>query len=129
VRESEHRIVVQYLATFNPQQSWVMTGAMSADLLSHEQGLFDLTEWYARKMRHETQIYLKEKSGVLPFQEIVDGVKNIFKKLNNELFDQQHIYNSETNNGRNREYQRIWNNRIQEGLKSLQDFSSPSVYY
>jgi hypothetical protein len=38
-------------AEFYPSTSWVKPGRKSAELLRHEQGHFDITELYARKMR------------------------------------------------------------------------------
>jgi hypothetical protein len=76
---------------FYPGSSWVKAGRKSVELLRHEQGHFDITELYARKMRRairEAHIGCEEAAG-----------RKIFQGLDREWGKEERRYDVETRDG------------------------------
>lgn len=97
-------------AFFYPEMSWYKKGEVNAHILNHEQGHFDITELYARKLRKAfaeykvTENYKKELSA-------------IFTKLNNERQQMQNRYDKETNHSQNVEKEIQWQKLIATELQ------------
>lgn len=102
---------------FRKNKSWVKKHFLSSkEGLKHEQGHFDLTEIYARKMRKE----LQGRSFTLDnFQK---DFKKIYDKNVEELDKVQEQYDDETNHHINKEEQVKWNSKIEQDLKDLNDY-------
>jgi hypothetical protein len=124
VKEANQRYVVQVQAYFDANQSWVVTSEAQPSLLIHEQKLFDLTELYARKMRADVAKLMNNKSTQHDFETLLEKVRLIYMKWNNELFKAQQRYNVETNNGKNKEAQDLWNKQIDEELEDYAGFAA-----
>lgn len=101
---------------FSRTKSW---GLMKTDyILAHEQGHFDITEIFARKLNEALQHY--------------DFNKKTFKKDINDIYQDivsqkeayQKAYDEETDHSRKRKVQYDWLNTIQKLLDETEAFSS-----
>jgi hypothetical protein len=107
---------------FERDKSWASPVVrQNSKLLSHEQGHFDITEYYVR-------IYRK----VLGNSELkVSTISERFKFLTDSissLCDQcQNLYDSETRFGKDAANQILWNKQIQVDLKSLNSYTNADV--
>ena len=124
VRHGESGLVAEFNAFLDVSESWVVQNAQTTALLRHEQGIFDLTELYARKMRKAGADFIKQQGANINFDDLLAEVRNIYRELNNELFQEQKIYNAETCNGTNKEEQLRWEEKIKAELKKLESFAS-----
>lgn len=124
VRHGEAGLVAEFNAFLDVSESWVVQNAQTTTLLRHEQGIFDLTELYARKMRKAGVEFIKQQGANINFDALLAEVRNIYRELNNELFQEQKIYNAETCNGTNKEQQILWEEKIKTELKKLESFAS-----
>lgn len=103
---------------FIPSKSWVNeTGRASAVLLKHEQGHFDLAEYYARVLRlslHRSKLTPQNiRDRVLQFRDSVSTVEDA----------RQELYDQETELGRSADRQIDWEQAIKRDLKSLEEYS------
>jgi hypothetical protein len=124
VKSDAAGINVEFNAYVDANESWVLKGAATSQLLRHEQGLFDITELYARKMKKATHQYIKQQGANLNYESLLLAVREIYKELNNELFAEQQQYNVQTVNGGNLQAQIDWENKIKAEMNKLSDFAS-----
>lgn len=87
-------------------------------ILQHEQGHFDITEIYARKLAKELKEY---KFNPRKFQE---DVNKIYKRLMDEKEEYQEKYDKETDFSRNKEKQAEWLDKIRQGLEETDDYAN-----
>src|SRR5262245_33122064 len=71
----QNRLVFVTYGFFEKKKSWKQNGVTSSSLLEHEQGHFDITEYFARKLRSELRKYK------LQFTTYQDDVKNISRRI------------------------------------------------
>jgi hypothetical protein len=81
---------------FYPNSSWVKPGRKSLELLKHEQGHFDLTELYARKMRKAIR---DAKIGCEDDRTAEADGKRIFAQLDRDWEKSEKQYDAETMDG------------------------------
>ena len=111
-----HTLKYTITCQFDENKSW---GKVKTDyILSHEQGHFDITEIYARKLN---KLLMEYK---------IDNVKTLSKDLNkiyqttmHELNHYQDVYDGDTNFSINKEMQAEWLGKINKELKSLQPYA------
>ena len=102
---------------FDKNKSW---GRVKNDhILAHEQGHFDITELYARKLNKAMKEYRFRSSTVSK------DVNERYQKIVNELQEMQNSYDFETDHSRNFSQQREWEERIK---KELHEWSAHSDY-
>jgi hypothetical protein len=105
--------------TFSMQRSWVRPDAMTAEVLEHEQGHFDLCELYTRKLRAR----FNSTEGIT-----VDNLKRITRsvwaEVHGEYAEQQELYEEETAHGLNREGQVAWTARLEKELAATESWAS-----
>jgi molecular chaperone DnaK (HSP70) len=108
------RITVIVLNKFLKEKSWIMNRKPS--VLSHEQGHFDISEIYARKIRKAVNELLRKN---------IDD-ENIYKEtiklFLNELAIHQEKYDAETHHGFLFDKQSACENKIQKELNELKMF-------
>ncbi len=114
-------LFVNIKANVQPNKSWVKLKAMTKDLLKHEQVHFDITELFARKLRH---LVLNSK-----FPKT--GVGNELKKMsfNNTIAFKkyQSLYDSLTNHSLIKAKQLEWEKKIVKELKELDAYSNTDL--
>ncbi len=100
---------------FSPCKSWVK-GKRSPGLLMHEQGIFDIAEYFRRT-------YNKKVSEAKYSPATIRAVMmDLYKEVLNECGAVEKAYDGETLFGRNEEAQQQWNRKINDMLASLQDY-------
>jgi len=101
---------------FSKTSSW---GRHKTDyILQHEQGHFDITELFARKLAKELKEY---KFDPRKYQ---DDVSKIYKKLMDEKEEYQTKYDKETDFSRNKEQQAGWLEKIKDELDELDEYAN-----
>ena len=86
--------------------------------MDHEQLHFDITEWFARKLR-KTFAGLEDPCHMPPedIKAIANGIRKKWKATQNQ-------YDREANHGRDHEEQEGWQELVAERLESLAEFAS-----
>ena len=101
---------------FSKIKSW---GRYKTDyILQHEQGHFDITELFARKLAKELREY---KFNPHKYQ---DDVGKIYKKLMDEKEVYQNKYDKETDFSRNKDKQVEWLEKIKDELDELDEYAN-----
>jgi hypothetical protein len=112
---------ITLIAYLDRTKSWVSKRHADSLFLKHEQGHFDLTEAYTRKLR-------KKISSIRPAR---DNFTNEIKKFYNwaweDLQKQQAAYDKATDEGAIDFAQRVWDTHIQNLLLQYKDYASPNV--
>ena len=98
---------IHVYASFKKNESWMKTAR--EDVLAHEQLHFAITEYFARKLYHDSQQLRTERGNVSA------AANNLFKAINRECDEMQEAYDEETEHGVRPESQEKWEKRI-EGL-------------
>jgi len=109
---------VAYIITcrFSKTSSW---GRHKTDyILQHEQGHFDITELFARKLAKELKEY---KFNSRNYQE---DVGNIYKKVMEDKEEYQNKYDKETDFSRNKPQQAEWLQKIKDELDDLEEYAN-----
>ena len=101
---------------FNKEKSW---GLMKTDyILAHEQGHFDITEIFARRLNEALQTYQFNK------KTFKKDIGQIYQSIVSQKEEYQRIYDAETDHSRNRKVQYDWLEKIDSLLVETQAFSS-----
>jgi len=100
---------------FYRSESWVRVRTDAA--LVHEQGHFDITEIFARKLRKRLQTFIPGR-GSLGKQ-----LKQLYDEVEGERVAIENLYDSETKHSADAKRQANWNERIREELKALEEFA------
>ena len=106
-------------AVFMPKGSKKKQGKQSDKLLKHEQGHFDITEIFTRKLRQSYQNH-KFKS----YKTVGKDLNKIYNKNNSEWRKLQGLYDKETKHSKNEIKQIEWNSKIKVLLTELDDFKT-----
>jgi hypothetical protein len=120
VRETNSRIVSfdsQVYAHFYPNKSWYIKEQGDNHILAHEQLHFDITELYARKFR-------KQISQLKVTNNIKSELRQLHLNINKEVAVTQNLYDLESDNSVNREFQAKWNVYIKRELAKLEAYKS-----
>lgn len=106
------RLVYEYdvRALFFPEKSWVKEELKDDELLLHEQLHFDITAWYAARLR-------KAFDTISPTLDPKSTVEIIYNKVRKELDSVQHLYDEETNYSLNLKEQLLWESRVKQYLE------------
>jgi hypothetical protein len=115
-RISNNQLSYQINCDFSKTKSWGLL--KTPYILAHEQGHFDITEIFARKLNKALRHYHFNKR---TFKQDINSIyDNIIKEK--EAF--QETYDSETNHSRNKRIQREWLDRIEEMLEETEPFAN-----
>lgn len=106
----------QILCSFSKKKSW---GLLKTDyILAHEQGHFDITEIYARKLHKELSEYIVNR------RTFRQDINEIYNRVVKEKEAFQEAYDGETDHSRNKNLQKNWLVRIDEILVETEPYSS-----
>jgi hypothetical protein len=105
-------------ARFNTQESWTRYPELnnSDEALNHEKRHLDITEIYARKLRHAVS---KARFSSLHFTSELD---RMFNDLAAQHRAEQARYDHETKHSTDSEQQSKWDKKIDDQLKALSDY-------
>jgi len=115
----EGALDIRVEAEFYPRSSWVKAGRKSVELLRHEQGHFDITELYARRMRKAIR---DARIGCEDDRRAEAAGKRIFEGLDREWDREEKRYDVETRDGTDLERQREALDRVGRGLGELSGY-------
>ncbi len=101
---------------FNKNTSWVKV--KNDYILSHEQGHFDITEIFARRLYKALKEYKYNDATVK------DDVNRIYDNSMHQLHDTQVQYDRETNSSLNTVKQAEWLKKISDELNELRDYAN-----
>jgi hypothetical protein len=104
------------IAVFYKSESWVKGRTESA--LIHEQGHFDITEIFARKLRKRLQAFVPRR-GDLGHQ-----LRLLYDETESERDAMENLYDKETKHSIDAVRQAYWNGRIRRELKALEEFAN-----
>lgn len=108
---------VEVESAFDRSRSWVKEWRTDG-LLAHEQLHFDITEWFARKLRKTLEGL--EDACHMPSEEI----KAKANKIRKEWKATQDQYDRDADHGRYHEGQVKWEERVGEEMEALEEFAS-----
>jgi len=101
---------------FSKTASW---GKHKTDyILQHEQGHFDITELFARKLAKELKTYKFDR------RHYQEDISKIYKKVMDEKEEYQTKYDKETDFSRNKQQQSEWLEKIKDELDDLDEYAN-----
>lgn len=100
--------------------TWVVRSAKTAELLSHEQGHYDITGLSGRDMGNEI---LAARAGTI--EDLQQQITDIIERYRQQAQELNTRYDTETGGGRNRDAQRRWDERIRGSISGGTPFSAP----
>jgi hypothetical protein len=101
---------------FNKEKSW---GLMKTDyILAHEQGHFDITEIFARRLNEALQNYQFNK------RTFKKDISQIYQSIVSEKEEYQKTYDAQTDHSRNRKIQYDWLEKIESLLTETQPYAN-----
>lgn len=101
-------------ALFFPEKSWVRPELKDDELLLHEQLHFDITAWYAIKLRRAFDT-------ITPVNDPKEMISAVYDRIRKELDSVQDHYDRETDFSRNTKEQLLWQSRVNTYLKNAYD--------
>jgi hypothetical protein len=108
-RADGYELRFEVAAYFYPEKSWYQPGLCDEAVLRHEQLHFDISEMYARKLRHKL-IKAQFTSNVKA------EVQAIYDAVLRELHKEQSQYDYETNYSRDHANQLAWEKMVEKAL-------------
>jgi len=108
-------VTYKIICRFSKTKSWVLH--KTDHILGHEQGHFDITEIFARKLNKKTGEYKFNKN---TYQQ---DLQKIYKDIVEEKEDLQNRYDKETDFSRNKDKQAEWLKKIENMLTELEDYA------
>jgi hypothetical protein len=100
--------------------TWVVTSAKTAELLSHEQSHYDIQGLMGRDMGNE--ILAARAPSAEALQEQVTAIIERYRERGRQL---TRDYDNETDHGRNRDAQHRWDQAIRTAMDNGTPFSAP----
>ncbi|MBD0331667.1 MAG: DUF922 domain-containing protein [Chitinophagaceae bacterium] len=114
-------LVYQINCSFSKAKSWGLV--KTPYILTHEQGHFDITELFARKLHKALKEYILNRA---TFQK---DINRIYEQIIEEKEAFQAAYDGETDHSRSRQAQLEWLEKIDELLAQTEPYADyPSVY-
>lgn len=100
---------------FYPQKSW--TKVQSNHILAHEQGHFDISQLFTRKLHKALSEYRFRAASV------DRDVQKIYQQISQDQAAFQQLYDQETNYSRNLAEQKNWQDKIEKELEELEQYA------
>jgi hypothetical protein len=114
-RIEDNQLVYTITCDFSKLKSW---GLLRTDyILAHEQGHFDITELYARRLHEALQQYSFNR------RTYKQDINAIYQKVVREKEEMQHAYDEESDHSRKRKLQYEWERKIEQLLKDTEPFA------
>lgn len=112
----DRSLTYQIKCVFYPQKSW--TKVASSHILSHEQGHFDISQLFTRKLHQALSNYTFKAASV------DKDIQKIYQQISLDQAAFQQLYDNETNYSRNPAEQKKWQEKIETELAGLEKFAS-----
>jgi hypothetical protein len=108
-------------AFFDREKSWAKDEAKKSEqLLGHEQGHFDITEYFARSFR---KLLANLKDPCKNIDRTKKQIEEWAKSLYADEKGTQKTYDDETKHGTDKDKQKEWDEKIQKWLDELKDYA------
>jgi hypothetical protein len=121
VQTTPGTLTITVFSAMYPAYSWVDSTRKTAYILSHEQYHFNIAEYWSRKLKKD---FASSKFTVKNVREKV----SILQKQNfKNCHDMQVQYDAETKHSEIEPEQKKWTKKIDELLKSVEDYSGSSI--
>jgi len=109
-------LVYHLRCLFDQKASW---GRVKNDyILSHEQGHFDIAEWYTRKLNKSLQEYKPNVS------RLAKDVGDIYQQIMQQFHQEQQQYDEQTHFSLDQDKQALWLKKINTALNQLKDYAN-----
>ncbi len=115
------KLSANILSEFHKSKSW-LKGKETEHLLKHEQGHFDIIEYYSRSFRKELATYR-----FTSFEKLRGEMSALNKKYVQLSKEMQELYDLETNHSLIKEQQKLWNLKMVKLLEETNNFSFSEV--
>ncbi len=112
----ENELSYQLKCIFYPHKSW--TKVEKVYILAHEQGHFDISQLYTRKLHKALSEYKFRHATV------EKDIQLIYQRITQEQAGYQQLYDKETNHSRHRDKQVLWQQIIEDQLDSLKQYAN-----
>ena len=109
------KVTTEVVAVFYSEKSWIHEEQKNKQILSYFQGIFNIYEIHARKLRKDFQ---STKFGLDP----TSIFNEKYQHNQNELIDMFNKYRVETELGVNTDQLNKWNKKLLEELKNLEKY-------
>jgi hypothetical protein len=110
-----NKLTYHITCNFSKSKSW---GLMKTDyILAHEQGHFDITEIFARKLNEALQNYEFNK------RTFKQDINNIYQSIVTQKEEFQKMYDEDSDHSRNRRQQYDWLSKIQKLLDETEAYA------
>lgn len=106
----------QLKCVFHPEKSW--TKVKNDLILAHEQGHFDITQIFTRKLNKELMGYKYDPANV------EKDIQSIYQRIHQEQDAFQRTYDRETNFSRNAVKQEEWILKMEKELVELEQYAN-----
>lgn len=113
---NEDSFSTKVICFFIKSRSWVKIHSTIG--LTHEQGHFDITELFARKLRKAFAEYK------FNYSTVGKDIDNLFLLNKQQRHKMDILYDKETDFSRNRKQQLFWNKKIKEELDKLKIYAT-----
>jgi hypothetical protein len=120
---NNEKSLIEIYAGFDKKKSAVWNVKANDNILTHEQGHFDLVELYSRKMRK----YLSNNQYKIDFYNYEIELDKLFNLYDDSLKNMQDQYDWETHFSLELEKQIMWTKTIKSELKNLDIYSNTFV--
>lgn len=114
--DNNNKLGYKISCSFSKTKSWVRHP--SDHILAHEQGHFDIAEFYARKLNRQMKFYTFNP------ETYQTDLKKIYEDILMEKETMQNNYDIETNHSINKEKQIEWQKKIKNLLKEYSAFGN-----
>ena len=113
---TDDKPVIEVYNLFYANKSWVKPDAKVPEILTHEQGHFDLCEIYTRKLRSRLSKFDLPANPQAFTTDIKSALVAIYNEVSNEYESQQQAYEEETIHGTDIAGQKKWTDLIAQEL-------------
>ncbi|MFY9310313.1 MAG: hypothetical protein WAQ28_14800 [Bacteroidia bacterium] len=110
---------VEIKAIFFCNKSWKKQDWIDETVLAHEQKHFDIVELYARKLRK-----MVASKTYTSFNDLKTKSDSLYAVIDKAMDVYQDEYDEKTEGSMNGEQQRLWNKKIIDQIKELDNYSS-----
>ncbi len=104
------------VAVFYTAESWVHIKSDKG--LVHEQGHFDITEIFARKLRKRLREFIPKRGS------IGQQLKQLYDDVERDRAATENLYDTETKHSADAERQAYWLGKIRDQLKELEEYGN-----
>lgn len=112
----DNQLTYHISCNFSKDKSWVL---LKTDyILAHEQGHFDITEVFARKLNKELSEYQFNP------ESFKQDISNIYQSVVDEKESYQEAYDGETDHSRHKKIQMEWLDKIQQMLTETEPYAN-----